>query len=110
MKAEEKSVKDAGLGKGSPSLGLSFLICKIEGLYQTSSGLYPIVQLGEERREEGSQAVGKGYQGALERALPGSAASQRVSPGMASLVQFVFNIGDTLINVETALWIFVYKK
>ena len=51
MKAEEKSVKDAGLGKGNPSLGLSFLICKITGLYQTGSGLYPIVQLREERRE-----------------------------------------------------------
>ena len=54
--------------------------------------------------------MGKGDQGALEPALPGSAASRRVSPGMASLVQFVFNIVDTLINVETALWIFVYKK
>ena len=34
----------------------------------------------------------------------------RVSPVMASLAQFVFNLADTLINVETALWIFVYKK
>ena len=69
MKAEEKSVKDAGLGKGNPSLGLSFLICKITGLYQTGSGLYPIVQLRGERREEGSQAVAKDTRALWSRLL-----------------------------------------
>ena len=108
MKAGGKSVEGAGLGEGDPSLGLSCLICKIRALYQMGSVLRLIVQLRAERREEGRGVrlgVGGwgGDRGASERALPGSAASQREPPMVASLVEFALNLIDKLINVETVL-------
>ena len=78
-KYREKSVKDAGLGKGSPSWGLSFLICKIEGWYETGSGLYPIVQFrGEEgvgksgcgKRRPGCSGTGSSWLSCISESVP----------------------------------------